>query len=94
MKLRNHLLGCIALVLAPAAALMAQDIAPATAPVEETVGNEIVVEGYTEKEVREFLWRSLTETGEVVTKRASSVCIGIDNAAEELATPIRAHIEA
>jgi hypothetical protein len=40
------------------------------------------------------LWRSLTETGEVVTKRASSVCIGIDNAAEELANPIRAHIEA
>ncbi|MBA4046367.1 MAG: hypothetical protein C0471_18410 [Erythrobacter sp.] len=93
MKLRNHLLGGIALALAPAAALMAQESATATAPVEETVGNEIVVEGYTEKQVRNFLWRAVIETGNVMAKRDAAVCVGIDNAPVDLSQPLRQRIE-
>lgn len=93
MKLRNHLLGGIALVLAPAATLMAQESATATAPVEETIGNEIVVEGYTEKQVRNFLWRAVIETGNVMAKRDAAVCVGIDNAPVDLSQPLRQRIE-
>ncbi len=72
--------------------LMAQDSA-ADAPVEETIGNEIVVEGYTEKQVRNFLWRAVIETGNVMAKRDSAVCVGIDNAPVDLTQPLRQRIE-
>lgn len=63
-----------ALVAVPASA---QDTA-ADAPEFETT-NEIIVEGYTEKEVRQFLWRTLKETGDKIARRTEPVCIGIDN---------------
>lgn len=91
--LRTHLLAGFALALVPAASLMAQDSTPATPPAEE-ITNEIIVEGYTEKEVRQFLWRALIDTGNVLAKRIDPVCIGIDNAPDDLAKPLRARIEA
>jgi hypothetical protein len=91
--LRTHILAGFALALVPAAALMAQDSTPATPPAEE-ITNEIIVEGYTEKEVRQFLWRALIDTGNVLAKRIDPVCIGIDNAPDDLAKPLRARIEA
>lgn len=100
--LRIHLLAGLALALVPPASLIAQDIAPAThrapapapAPNDDGITNEIIVEGYTEKEVRQFLWRALSDTGNVLAKRKDPVCIGIDNAPGDLATPLRARIEA
>ncbi len=91
--LRTRLLAGLALALIPAASLMAQDSAPAAPPTDE-ITNEIIVEGYTEKEVRNFLWRALIDTGNVLAKRKDPVCIGIDNAPGNLATPLRARIEA
>jgi hypothetical protein len=90
--LRNHLLGGLVLALVPAASLMAQDTAP-EAPPSEMIENEIIVEGYTEKEVRNFLWRAVIETGNVMAKRDHAVCVGIDNAADALAQPLRQRIE-
>ena len=53
---------------------------------------EIIVEGSTPKQVRAFLQRSIVATGDVVTRRTSPICIGIDNAPASLADPIRARI--
>lgn len=88
--LRNRLLGALALAFVPAAPLMAQESSPA--PVEEPTG-EIIVEGYTEKQVRNFLWRAVIETGNVMAKRVSAVCVGIDNAPADLTQPLRQRIE-
>lgn len=54
--------------------------------------DEIIVEGSTPKQVRTFLQRSIVATGDVVTRRTSPICIGIDNAPPSLADPIRARI--
>ena len=91
-----QLLAGLALALAPAASLMAQEAAPAAPPAAngEEITNEIIVEGYTEKQVRQFLWRALSDTGNVLAKRKDPVCIGIDNAPDALAKPLRARIEA
>ncbi|WP_067489825.1 hypothetical protein [Erythrobacter sp. CCH5-A1] len=90
--LRAHLLAGLALALAPAATLMAQDPAPET-PSAEPTENEIIVEGYTEKEVRNFLWRSVIPTGRVIAKRTGPVCVGIDNVPAVLSEPLKARIE-
>ncbi len=88
------LLGGAALACCPVTApLMAQDTAPKPALAEET-SNEIIVEGYTEKQVRNFLWRALIETGNTIAKRTSPICVGIDNASVELSQPLKARIEA
>lgn len=87
------LLAGLAAALAPVTALMAQEPAGATAADEEPMG-EIIVDGYTEKEVRHFLWRSVIETGGTIAKRSEPICIGIDNAPAELAEPVRARIGA
>lgn len=91
--LPTRLLAGLALTLVPAVSLMARDSAPQTPPADE-ITNEIIVEGYTEKEVRNFLWRALIDTGNVLAKRKDPVCIGIDNAPDGLAKPLRARIEA
>lgn len=91
--LPTHLLAGLALALVPAASLLAQDNAPKAPPAEE-ITNEIIVEGYTEKQVRQFLWRALSDTGNVLAKRKDPVCIGIDNAPGDLAKSLRARIEA
>jgi hypothetical protein len=92
--LRNRLLTGLALALGAAAPILAQDNVPDPAPVDEVIGNEIIVEGYTPKQVRHFMWRSMIETGQVVAKRSGPICIGIDNAPAELAVPLKARIEA
>jgi hypothetical protein len=89
---RTHLLAGLALALVPAASLVAQDSAPET-PSAEAIENEIIVEGYTEKEVRNFLWRSVIPTGRVIAKRNGPVCVGIDNVPAELSQPLKARIE-
>ncbi|WP_298308925.1 hypothetical protein [uncultured Erythrobacter sp.] len=81
-----------ALVAVPA---NAQDTT-SPAPEFETT-NEIIVEGYTEKEVRQFLWRTLKETGDKIARRVEPVCFGIDNVlasvSDEIATRIRQNLE-
>jgi hypothetical protein len=77
-----------ALVAVPASA---QD--SATAPEFETT-NEIIVEGYTEREVRQFLWRTLRETGDKIARRTEPVCIGIDNIPASVSTEIMDRIRA
>jgi hypothetical protein len=91
-RLRDYLLGGLALSLVPAASLTAQDTASA-ATASEVIENEIIVEGYTEKEVRNFLWRAVIETGNVMAKRDAAVCVGIDNAPDALSGPLRQRIE-
>lgn len=96
-KLRDQLLGGLALMLFPASASIAQDSASAVAdPPTDTAesSGEIIVEGYTEKQVRNFLWRAVIETGNVIAKRTDPICVGIDNAPAELAEPVKARIEA
>lgn len=90
--LRKHLLAGLALALVPAASLSAQEN-PSEPPAAQADENEIIVEGYTEKEVRTFLWRSMIPTGRVVAKRNGSVCVGIDNVPTELSAPLKARIE-
>lgn len=95
--LRNRLLSGLALIFLPTQAVLAQDSPPATAETAadaDEQSGEIIVEGYTEKEVRTFLWRSVIETGRVIAKRTTPICIGIDNAPDALAKPVRARIEA
>jgi hypothetical protein len=88
------LLGGAALACCPVTApLMAQDTAPEPALADETT-NEIIVEGYTEKQVRNFLWRAVIETGNVMAKRDTAVCVGIDNAPVDLTQPVKQRIEA
>lgn len=89
---RTHLLAGLALALVPAPSLMAQDSAPETPSADEAT-SEIIVEGYTEKEVRDFLWRSVIPTGRVIAKRTGPVCVGIDNVPAALSQPLKARIE-
>lgn len=76
-----------ALVAVPASAQDASSV-----PEFETT-NEIIVEGYTEKEVREFLWRTLKETGGTISRRTDPVCIGIDNIPESVSAAILARVK-
>lgn len=92
-KLRIKCLGGLALAAVLTAPVLAQD-APSDIPGESDVtDNEIIVEGYTEKQVRNFLWRSIVESNRIVAKRSGPICIGIDNAPDQLAQPLRARIE-
>jgi hypothetical protein len=92
---RTHLLAGLALALVQPASLMAQDSAPETppAPGSDETTNEIIVKGYTEKEVRNFLWRSVIPTGRVIAKRTGPVCVGIDNVPAALSGALKARIE-
>ncbi|WP_073975922.1 hypothetical protein [Erythrobacter donghaensis] len=92
LAFRTYLLAGLALALGPAASLTAQVSTP-EAPPAEAIENEIIVEGYTEKEVRTFLWRSIIPTGRVIAKRNGPVCVGIDNGPSELSEPLKARIE-
>jgi len=107
--LRNRLLGGLTLALVSTAPLMAQNGMADPAPMGETAENEIpeneipeneipeneiIVPGYTKKQVRNFMWRSMIETGQVVAKRSGPICVGIDNAPAALAVPLKARIEA
>lgn len=87
----TRILAGLALALAPTPALMAQERAPET-PSAQGAEGEIIVEGYTEKDVRSFLRRALVTTGNVVARRSTPICIGIDNAPESLSEPIRRRI--
>lgn len=91
--LRNQMLSGLALATMVSAPVLAQDAPPAVEVESETIGNEIIVEGYTEKQVRNFLWRSIIETGSVIAKRSGAICVGIDNAPDVLAQPLRERIE-
>lgn len=78
-----------AFLAVPAAA----QTAPAPAPEFETT-NEIIVEGYTEKQVRQFLWRTLKETGGKIARRTEPVCIGIDNVPASVSAQIIERVKA
>lgn len=54
--------------------------------------NEIIVEGYTKKQIKTFLWKSLVKTDESVAKRATPICVGIDNISDTLRLPLRNRI--
>ncbi len=84
------LIGCAALA---AGAASAQDT-PAPDAADSNAGHSdaIIVEGSTEKEVSTFLRRAIVETGDVVTRRSTPICVGIDNAPASLSDPIRARI--
>lgn len=90
-RILSGFLAACTLGVAPVQAA-AQD-APAPLEPASDVGDEIIVEGYTEKELREYLGRALIETGEVITRRSAQICVGIDNAPRELADPLKARIE-
>ena len=103
MKSSRFLLALSAAAVCFASPAAAQD--QATQPVdssaniqapadEEEYANNIIVEGYTEKQVRQFLWRSAIETGDAMAKRSTPICLGIDNAPESLSNPLRDHIHA
>lgn len=65
---------------------------PGTAAAEEP-GGEIVVEGQTEKEVREFLWRAIAPvSGRKVARRDAPVCFAFDNVDASLEAALRARI--
>ena len=82
----------LAALCAPVAALSAADGAVAAA--EEPTG-EIIVEGQTEREVREFLWRAITPvSGRKVARRDGPVCMVFDNIDAGLETALRERIAA
>ncbi len=82
--------GCATLA---AGSVSAQETpAPDAADSNAARSGEIIVEGLREKEVRTFLRRAIVETGDVVTRRSTPICIGIDNAPASLSEPIRARI--
>jgi hypothetical protein len=92
-RLPALLLAPAALLAAPLAPALAQDAAEDATGAEETT-NEIIVEGYTERDVRQFLWRTLKETDDKIALRTEPVCVGIDNIPAEVASPIKARINA
>ncbi len=54
---------------------------------------EIIVEGTTEKEIRGFVWRSVTSmSGRKIAVRSAPVCLGFDNITAELEEQLRARI--
>ncbi len=78
---------------APALAQEAQSASVSSNPsVEEEEVGSIIVEGYTERQVRNFLWRAVIESGNAIAKRVSPICVGIDNAPEVLVQPLRQRI--
>lgn len=80
----------LAALLAPLTVLAANDAA-AEAPAEP--GSEIIVEGQTEKQVREFLWRTITPvSGRKVARRDEPVCFVFDNLDAALEAALRARI--
>lgn len=96
LRLKNTKTSIVSLIAASAATLAvpaAAQTADAPAPVAETT-NEIIVEGYTEREVRQFLWRTLKETGDKIARRTDPVCIGIDNVPASLSAQIMERIRA
>lgn len=86
-----RLLGCAALAAVPNGFLAAQESGPGETEASST---DIVVQGYTEKQVREFLWRAIETEERMVARRNDPICIGIDNAPAALADPVKARIEA
>lgn len=56
--------------------------------------NEIIVDGYSEKEVRNFLWRSLAQSGDSIARRTGPVCVGIDNIHPSISGPVSSRIKA
>lgn len=54
---------------------------------------EIIVEGTTEKEIRNFVWRTITPvSGRKIAVRESPVCFGFDNITDELESLLRQRI--
>lgn len=87
-KIVSFLAVSTALLAAPAAA---QDANVAQEGFE--TNNEIIVDGYTKKEVRQFLWRTLKETGDKIARRTDPVCIGIDNIPASVSNEILARVK-
>jgi hypothetical protein len=79
----------------PIAALAMSLAGPASAAettAEEPAG-EIIVEGQTERQVREFLWRAITPvSGRKVARRDEPVCFVFDNIDAGLEAALRARI--
>lgn len=76
---------------------LSSDNAPDATDVTNNSGeeaNEIIVEGYTKKQIKTFLWRSLIETNGSIAKRSTPICVGIDNAPDALEKPLRKRISA
>lgn len=92
-RLHAWMLGCAVLAGVHTSHLAAQDTIGAP-EAQAAADGEIVVKGYTEKEVRDFLWRALETDGRVMTRRTDPICVGIDNAPSALAEAIKARIEA
>jgi hypothetical protein len=75
----------------PLAALAVSLAAPASAA--EKPDDEIIVEGQTERQVREFLWRAITPvSGRKVARRDEPVCFTFDNLDAGLEAALRARI--
>lgn len=70
--------------------------------IDVTQGGEIIVQGTTEKEIRDFVWRSMTSMsrscrfsnicGRTVPVRSAPVCLGFDNINAELESQLRQRI--
>lgn len=70
--------------------------------IDVTPTGEIIVEGTTEKEIRNFVWRSITSMsracrfsnicGRTVAVRSAPVCLGFDNITEEFEAQLRQRI--
>lgn len=61
--------------------------------IEVDSSGEIIVEGTTEKEIRNFVWRSITSmSGRKIAIRAEPMCISFDNIDAELERQLRQRI--
>lgn len=72
--------------LAPALAF-AQDgsaAPPANDDAGEARKGEIIVQGYTQEDVREFLYGAIVESSDTIARRDRPICLGIDNVPAEL----------
>jgi hypothetical protein len=83
----------LAALLAPLPAFAANGGADSMAEAPEEPGSEIIVEGQTEKQVREFLWRAIAPvSGRKVARRDEPVCFAFDNIDAGLEAALRARI--
>jgi hypothetical protein len=84
----------LAALFAPLSALSSAETQVAESVAEDPASQgEIIVEGQTEKQVREFLWRTLAPmSGRKVARRDEAVCLGFDNIDASLEGALRSRI--
>lgn len=89
-------LGLAGIFAASGIAAFAQPAEPEPGETSEDASENptIIVQGYTEEQIEDSLWRSLVTTGDRIAKRITPICVGIDNLPAAETAILRSRIEA